>query len=249
MKKIYKILRILVILIILFQATQVNLACTSKDTNDNSSVSKDSGLKNYSVENMIKVNTLENLTKETGYYKFNLRPFEDVLNSSTVYAYDKYLIFVLKDSNLTVFTDMSSAYIIENNTIKEHRKINNYNQDSFLIDKSLHDTDIETNIFDGKIFQKFMTSKENTETKFKYLDENFPEIFHFKNYNYPGIILSYYLYEDSYELFGYNVIGTMPDSNSGTSVIYLLNNTTKNINDEEKEMINELIKLVNNSEE
>ena len=239
MKKIFRILIILIILVIF------NTSCLNNDVNKTNNLSNIDILKDYNFDKVIEMNTLENLKKETGYYRFSLRSMEDYINPCTCYAYDKYLIFRINEKNISIVTDKSSSYVIEDNKIKEHRKLNNYNQDSFIIDKSLHDTDIETTEFDGKIFQKYLSSSNSAMAKLKYLDESFPEIFHFKDYNYPGIIMSYYINPVTYELSGYNILGTIEDSDSGTNVIYMFGNTKKDLSDNEKEYINNILLLIN----
>lgn len=240
MKRINGILIILVILI--FNILSV-IACNNKEIDNN--YSPESILNGYSFDKVLEVNSLENLKKETGYFRFSIRSVDNTLNPCICYAYDKYLIFNVIDTNITIVTDKSSAYIIEDNKIKEHRKLNNYNQDSFIIDKSMHNTDIETSVYDGRIFQKFLSSENSAHEKLKYLDENFPEIFHFKEHNFPGVITSYYINPNKYDLAGYNILGSVPDSEAGTLVIYMYGNTKKDIDEKEKNDIKNLISLVN----
>ena len=245
MNRIFRILGILIIFSILIFN---NLSC-SNDKPDNNIKTASSNLSNYSIDKAIEVNSFENLTKETGYYSFNIVPMINDLNQCVVYAHDKYLIFDLKNSDTTIVTDKSSAYIIENNIVKEHRKLNNYDQNSFLIDKSMHDTDIEVNEYEDKIFQRYLTSQKNCEEKLNYLNKSFPEIFHFNVDNYAALFISYYLYNDTLELFGYNVIGSLKEDNFDTTVIYMITKTNKNIEENEKNNINNLIKLINNYKE
>ena len=248
MKKICRISRILIILIILVILSFFNFACSDKKIEDNK-IKTSSDLSDYSINKAIEVNSLDNLTKETGYFSFNLVPMEKDLNACVAYAHDKYLIFDLKDSDVSIVTDKSSSYIIENNIVKEHRKLNNYDQNSFLIDKSLHDTDIEVAEFEGKIFHKFLSSQKNCTEKLNYLNKSFPEIFHFDVDKYAGLFISYYLYKDSYELFGYNVIASIEENDFNTALIYMIARTKKNIEESEKKHINNLIKLINDYKE
>lgn len=246
MKIINKTFRILVILIFLFLSI-INLCSCKVNSVDNEYIEAKKVPSDYSIDKAIEVNSFDNLTKETGYYKFYLRPVEKVLNSCIVYAHDKYLIFRLRNENLSIITDKSSAYIIKDDVVKEHRELYNYNQNSFLIDKSLHDTSLETTTVEDKIFDKYLASSKNCKEKLKYLNNNFPEIFNFDIDNIEGLFLYYFLYDNSYELFGYNVLATTKDM--GSEVIYLVNNTTKEIDEEEKNYISNLIKNINNYKE
>ena len=246
MKIIKNIYRILIILVILFSITLSLLSCKVNSV-DNDYIVQNKVSSDYSIDKAIEVNSFENLTKETGYYKFYLRPVEKVLNSCIVYAHDKYLIFKLRNEDISIVTDKSSAYIIKDNIVKERRELYNYNQNSFLIDKSLHDTSLETTTVEDKIFDKYLASSKNSKEKLKYLNNNFPEIFHFDIDNIEGLFIFYFLYDSSYEMFGYNILATTKDM--GSEVIYLVNNTTKEIDDEEKNYISDLINKIKNYKE
>ena len=246
LKRIKRIYVFLIILVILIFSSLFIISCNNNETVDNA---KTINTDEYSIEKAMGVNTLDNLTKETGYYSFSMAPMEKVINSFKAYAHDNFLIFDLEDSDITIVTDKSSAYIIEDNEVKKHRKLNNYDQNSFLIDKSLHDTNLNYSYTDNKIFHKFLSSSKNCKEKLKYLNDSFPEIFHFDENKYEGLFTSYYFYDDTYELFGYNVIGSLPDTELGTTIMYMFGRTKKDISDEEKNKINNLIRLVKNYKE
>ena len=57
--------------------------------------------------------------------------------------------------------------------------------------------------------------------------------------------MSYYINPVTYELSGYNILGTIEDSDSGTNVIYMFGNTKKDLSDNEKEYINNILLLIN----
>ena len=71
MKIIKNIYRILIILVILFSITLSLLSCKVNSV-DNDYIVQNKVSSDYSIDKAIEVNSFENLTKETGYYKFYL---------------------------------------------------------------------------------------------------------------------------------------------------------------------------------
>ena len=247
MKIIKRIKKILVISLAIFLINSLSISCNKKTNNDNNKLSYEIP-SDYSIEKAIEVNSLSNLLKETGYFSFSFKPVTDVLNKCYCYAHDKYLIFKISDSNISIVTDKSSAYVVENNNIKEHRKINNYDQNSFIIDKSLHDIVLKKDVMPeyNILIDRYLSSKNNCINKLNFLNENFPEVFYYNYEKFDGLFVTYYLDLKTYEISGYNVSSA---SKENSELIFMLNEATKDVSEENKEYISKMIKLVENHKE
>lgn len=242
-KKIFVILGILVILVIIAISSFVIL--NKKDSNaDNSTVHMVND--DYSIEKAMSKNALSNLIKDTGYLSFTINPVaKDSVKKTVFYAYDNYMILKPSDGDDIIVTDKSSLYRIKSDKIENYKKLDNYDMNSFVMDIRLHDVHLESSVSNGIITDRFMSNNQHSKEIIDNLNDSFPEVYNIID-EYDALYVAYFFDESSLELKGYNLIGFNPD---GNDILYVMNNISKEIQEEDKNNISKWLDIVKNYKE
>lgn len=242
-KKIFIILGILVILVIIAISSFVIL--NKKDSNvDNVTVHMVND--DYSIEKAMSKNALSNLIKDTGYLSFTINPVaKDSVKKTVFYAYDNYMILKPSDGDDIIVTDKSSLYRIKSDKIENYKKLDNYDMNSFVMDIRLHDVHLESSVSNGIITDRFMSNNQHSKEIIDNLNDSFPEVYNIID-EYDALYVAYFFDESSLELKGYNLIGFNPD---GNDILYVMNNISKEIQEEDKNNISKWLDIVKNYKE
>ena len=216
-----------------------------KDSNvDNSTVHMVND--DYSIEKAMSKNALSNLIKDTGYLSFTINPVaKDSVKKTVFYAYDNYMILKPSDGDDIIVTDKSSLYKIKSDKIENYKKLDNYDMNSFVMDIRLQDVHLESSVSNDIITDRFMSNNQHSKEIIDNLNDSFPEVYNIID-EYDALYVAYFFDESSLELKGYNLIGFNPD---GNDILYVMNNISKELQEEDKNNISKWIDIVKNYKE
>ena len=242
-KKIFVIFGIIIILVIL--VISLFFILNKKDSNvDNSTVHMVND--DYSIEKAMSKNALSNLIKDTGYLSFTINPVaKDSVKKTVFYAYDNYMILKPSDGDDIIVTDKSSLYKIKSDKIENYKKLDNYDMNSFVMDIRLQDVHLESSVSNGIITDRFMSNNQHSKEIIDNLNDSFPEVYNIID-EYDALYVAYFFDESSLELKGYNLIGFNTD---GNDILYVMNNISKELQEEDKNNISKWIDIVKNYKE